>query len=181
MQLQENTIMIERALVGSTPDLKGRLQKNGSYLPVVAITGFHANKEIASFESNVKDLSQKKEFSEYASLYKGRCPENVVRRILAIRCLLCENESCWSTVKGKRRRYVLHWGTYMDIDTKQLEVLQNCPWARIGRVVKHVRMALGNENAIRNKKSKKNDDEGTPRSSRSSRSSVSFSSASLER
>ncbi|CAG8664618.1 21281_t:CDS:1, partial [Racocetra persica] len=110
--------------------------------PVVAITGFLNNKEATNFESNIKILARKKEFAEYASLYQGRCPSIVLKRIIAIRCLLCEYDYCWRAPRGKKRRYVLHWGSYMERDQRQLDVLQHCPWARVGRNVKHKKLEL---------------------------------------
>jgi hypothetical protein len=87
-------------------------------------------------------LAKKKEFTEYATLYPGQCPPLVLKRVLAIRCLLCEHDFCWKAPRGKKRRYVLHWGSYMDRDQRQLEVVRNCPWARVGRYVKHLDMDL---------------------------------------
>nr|CAG8580714.1 157_t:CDS:2 [Entrophospora candida] len=127
-----------------------------NWSPVLAITGFHSDREATKFESNVRILAKKREFSEYASLYAGSCPAVVVKRILAIRCLLCEYDSWWKVPCGKKRReYVLHWGTYMDIDSRQLEVLQNCPWSRIDRVVRHIKMdPVANESTITSNKNK---------------------------
>ncbi|RHZ69015.1 hypothetical protein Glove_291g48 [Diversispora epigaea] len=140
-----------KVYVGNTHDLKERLQKHNritdnkgkeTWAAVVAITGFLSSKEASNFESNIKILAKKKEFNEYANLYQGRCPSIVLKRIIAIRGLLCEYDNWWKAPRGKKRRYVLHWGSYMERDTRQLSVLQNCPWARVGRSVKHKKLDL---------------------------------------
>ncbi|CAG8497637.1 11659_t:CDS:2 [Acaulospora morrowiae] len=143
-----------KVYVGNTHDLKERLQKHNRlsndegkevWEPIVAITGFLSSKEATSFEMNIKLLAKKKEYNEYANLYQGRCPSIVLKRIIAIRGLLCEHDQFWKAPRGKKRRYVLHWGSYMERDTRQLVVLQTCPWARVGRYVKHKRMNLSDQ------------------------------------
>ncbi|CAG8527146.1 4574_t:CDS:2 [Funneliformis caledonium] len=139
-----------KVYVGTTRDLKDRLQKhnileNEVWSPVFAITGFHNNKEALDFETNVRALARKREFTEYATLYPGACPPLVLKRVLAIRCLLCEYDFCWRAPRGKKRRYVLHWGSFMIRDRRQTETLKNCPWARIGRFVKHMELDLSED------------------------------------
>ncbi|CAJ0642275.1 1126_t:CDS:2 [Entrophospora sp. SA101] len=90
-----------------------------NWSPVLAITGFHSDREATKFESNVRILAKKREFSEYASLYAGSCPAVVVKH------------------------------------SRQLEVLQNCPWSRIDRVVRHIKMdPVANESTITSNKNK---------------------------
>ena len=67
----------------------------------VTITGFHNHKETQIFENNTRSLAKKKEFTECATLYPGRCPPLILKRVLAIRCLLCEHEYFWRATKGK--------------------------------------------------------------------------------
>jgi hypothetical protein len=81
-------------------------------------------------------------------LYPGRCPPLVLKRIIAIRCLLCEYDFYWRAPKGKKRRYVLHWGSFVDRDQRQSDVLRNCPWARVGRSIKHLKMDLSEERPL---------------------------------
>ncbi|PKC71570.1 hypothetical protein RhiirA1_438802 [Rhizophagus irregularis] len=152
-----------KVYVGTTRDFKDRIKKHNrpssaspstvedeidSWLPVIAITGFFNKKDALDFEKNVKSTAKKKEFTEYASLYPGRCPPLVLKRIIAIRCLLCEFDLYWRAPKGKRRRYVLHWGSYMDRDQRQSNVLKHCPWSRLGRYVKHKTMDLSEDRPL---------------------------------
>ncbi|CAI2171162.1 19274_t:CDS:2 [Funneliformis geosporum] len=139
-----------KVFVGTTRDFKDRLKKHNTletevWFPVFAITGFHNNKEALDFEANVRALARKREFTEYATLYPGQCPPLVLKRVLAIRCLLCEYDFCWRAPRGKKRRYVLHWGSFMVRDQRQTETLKNCPWSRIGRFVKHMELDLSED------------------------------------
>ncbi|KAG9289145.1 hypothetical protein G9A89_022454 [Geosiphon pyriformis] len=138
--------------VGYTNDLKGRLHqhngeikggskatRNGKWIPVLAVTGFLSKKDATSFELSAKQTAKKKEFDEYATLYQGRCPPSVVKRILAARCLLCEQDKWWTGPKNKRH-YVIHWGKGIR-DAAQAQRLKN-NWGRIGRLVTHTDMDL---------------------------------------
>ncbi|CAG8742597.1 8619_t:CDS:1, partial [Ambispora leptoticha] len=65
-----------------------RTARGSRWVPVLAITGFASKKDATQFESSAKELAKKREFNEYATLYQGKCPATVVKRILAARCLL---------------------------------------------------------------------------------------------
>ncbi|CAG8601335.1 11085_t:CDS:2 [Paraglomus brasilianum] len=139
----------EVAIVGYTCDLKqnkprknprprSRKHNAGTWIPVMAVTGFKTQKDAMSFEWFVKKVVKQKEYNDYVKLYRGRCPATVIKRILAIRGLLCEQDKWWSS---KRQRYCCHWFGKSFGDEMQFRKMQ-FNWGRTGRPVEHIDMEL---------------------------------------
>jgi len=104
----------------------------------MAVTGFKTQKDAMSFEWFVKKVVKQKEYNDYVKLYRGHCPSTVIKRILAIRGLLCEQDKWWAS---KRQRYCCHWFGKSFGDEMQFRKMQ-FNWGRTGRPVDHIDMEL---------------------------------------